>query len=105
MAEPVIEAAVRDVIYYRDPWPAGQITGYADAGGFVLESLVVFRPGVLRRMIAEGKREVSARGYDHVRIRLPKSYPPAGKLRALITRCGGRLYHEDADWMDFVWYP
>ena len=105
MAEPKIASAMREVFHYADPWPAGLFTGYADAGGFVLESVVTFRRGVLLSMLIEGQRVMGERGYDHVRVRLPLSYPPSRKLRSLITRMGGRLYHEDAEWMDFVWYP
>ena len=98
-------AANRAVFTYEDPWPSGCLTGYDDAGGFVIEHVIAWRPGVLPKMLAAGLKEARARGYAHVRCRLPQAFPPTPKLRRLAKRVGFAVYHEDAEWVDLAWYP
>ena len=95
----------RCVFVVEDPWPAGLITGYEDAGGFVVEAVVAFHTGALLPMLAESKQIARTRGYEHVRFRLPKSFPKTPKLARLARHVGCQVYHEDDDYMDFVWRP
>lgn len=95
----------RLVFTYEDPWPSGLMTGYEDAGGFVLEHVVAFRPRVLIPMLHAGLRVARECGYCHIRCRLPQRFPGTPRLRSLATRMGGAVYHEDADWVDVTWYP
>ena len=98
-------AESRCVFTYSDPWPAGFVTGYEDAGGFVVEWLVALQRGILLPMLREGQRVARERGYTHVRFRLPHAFPGTLRLRLLALRLGCRKYHEDAEWVDYAWYP
>ena len=95
----------RLVFTYGDPWPEGVLTGYEDAGGFVIEHVITFRRGVLVAMLVEGLRIAGERGYHHLRCRLPQDFPKTPRLRSLAIRMGFTIYHEDTQWLDLVWYP
>lgn len=95
----------RSVFTYEDPWPSGCLTGYDDSGGFVIEHVIAWRPGVLLRMLALGLETARERGYAHVRCRLPQAFPLTPRLRLLAERFGFTVYHEDAEWVDLAWHP
>ena len=104
--EPMLSIAEgRTVFVYEDPWPAGMLTGYEAEGGFVLEAGVSF--GAKRRllkMLTLGLRVAGERGYGHIRVRLPLSYPKTPKLRSLAARMGMTEYHMDEEYVDCVRY-
>ena len=102
----MIEIAEDQVVltYVASGWPGGCLTGYEDAGGFVLCHVVAFQPRVLLPMLREGIAVAASRGYDHIRLRLPQAFPETTRLRILALHMGFRRYHEDAEWLDYVRY-
>lgn len=94
----------RVVVTRCDPWPSGVLTGYEDAGGFVVEHVAAYRPGVLLPMLRDGLALGRERGYEHIRLRLPRGWPPTPRLESLAVRMGFRLYHEEEEWLDYVTY-
>lgn len=97
-------ATGRTVLVYENPWPTGWIYGYEDDGGFVVE-LVLAKQRTAVRMLFQGLRVARDRGYRHVRMRLPLSYPDSARLRSLAARMGFTDYHQDEEYVDCVWYP
>ena len=55
-------------------------------------------------MLCEGIAVAAARGYEHIRLRLPQAFPETTRLRILALHMGFRRYHEDAEWLDYVRY-
>ena len=55
-------------------------------------------------MLTLGLRVAGERGYGHIRVRLPLSYPKTPKLRSLAARMGMTEYHKDEEYVDCVRY-
>lgn len=98
-------ATERLVWTYGSPWPLGVVTGYEDNGAFVVEHVIAFRPGRLIPMLRAAQGIARARGYDHVRFRVPRAFPLSRQLRIIAGRLGCRVYYEDAEWVDLAWWP
>ena len=93
-------------VYTYEPgdWPQGILTGYEDdAGGFVLEHVVCFRPFALRPMLRAGLVEAKARGWQHITLRIPNAYPDG--LRTLAERMDFAPYARDEVHTYYVTYP
>ena len=84
--------------YLPDGVPLGLITGYENAGGFVLEQIVRFpdtSPTVLVPMLRAAVAEAWMRDYAHVVLMIPQG--TTNGFHLLARRFGFTVYESDDD--------
>lgn len=95
-----------------DVWPAGVLTGHADAeGGFVLAHVIAFdhTPTSALRLVRAGLQEAFWEcGWKYVIFRVPHAHPKARGLKALARRVGAIEYathHEESFFVRYADTP
>lgn len=81
--------------YVPGPWPAGVLTGHADAeGGFRLAHVIAFdrTPGSALALVRAGLSAAWAQEFRYVLFRIPHAHPQARGLKALARRVGAIEY-------------
>lgn len=75
--------------YQPDGWPHGVLTGYVnEAGGFVLEHVVAFRPRTVLPLVRAGLAYAWERGWAFVIFHVPGRHPQRSGLCAVGRRLG-----------------